>query len=66
MTFIIAVGQNELLTKSDVGEVSECHVIRITDIENADASYGWYIRKEVTRVEERGSCIAHIFRVPDP
>jgi len=33
MTFIIAVGQNELLTNSDTGEVSECHVIRITDIE---------------------------------
>lgn len=30
MTFIIAVGQNELLTKNDIGEVPECHVTRIT------------------------------------
>lgn len=31
MTFIIAVGQDELLTKSGIDEVPECHVTRITD-----------------------------------
>jgi len=31
VTFIIAIGRNELLMKNDIDEVPECHAIHIID-----------------------------------
>lgn len=59
VTFIIAAGQNELLTKSDIGEVPECHVTHIAD--TAKRGYGWRIREQGFRVQERDSRVFLVF-----